>query len=173
MRLFAGQFFQDVYPPHLGTGFRWAHTTADAHITDKDERYATVAKRDRLFAQWRPFWNMSSPILVEKSPRNVLMTRLASAVLRTSLIVHGAYVRRLLQYYFDQSNTYFIVVIRHPFGTMRSMFQYARRYRIFDCGSAALEHWLYVYETLFADLQSVSNAVVIPYEVFVMGNTQG
>ena len=42
-----------------------------------------------------------------------------------------------------------------------------------DCGERAIKHWLLIQEGMFADLQRLRNRVVIHYERFAMGDTQG
>ena len=48
-----------------------------------------------MYAEWRRYWDVSKPILVEKSPRHIIMTR-------------------LLQHWFGADQTFFIVIMRHP-----------------------------------------------------------
>ena len=63
------------------------------------EVLATEANRIKLYAEWRRYWQPSKPVLVEKSPRHMLMTR-------------------LLQWYFTPERTRFVVVLRHPIATV-------------------------------------------------------
>ena len=116
--------------------------------------FATEYNRLKLYAEWRRYWDVSKPILVEKSPRHMLMTR-------------------LLQYYFTAERSFFIVVMRHPYGTVREIMN--GRYQMFyrDCGAEAIAHWLMIYETLFEDLQHIQHRVVMHLEKFVEGDTQG
>jgi hypothetical protein len=88
-----------VYPPHHDAGyFDWAYQP-DMHLTEASA-YATTDHRDRLYADWRMHWNVSKPILLEKSPRHCVMMR-------------------LLQHWFTAERSAFIVLLRHPLATMR------------------------------------------------------
>ena len=92
-----GQFAQSVYPSSSGKNpaFRTGMRLLD------NSSYATTAARDQLYAEWRRLWQPHNhTILIEKSPRHSLMTR-------------------LLQYWFTPERTYFVVMLRHPLGTMR------------------------------------------------------
>ena len=71
--LLTGQQFQSVYPYQTGDN-NWAHNPNMR--LDDSAPVATAACRDQLYAEWRPYWDVSKPVLVEKSPRHILMTRL-------------------------------------------------------------------------------------------------
>ena len=127
----------------------------DIHLTEESLKDpSSPLCKYMLFSEWRAYWNLSRPILVEKSPRHMLMTR-------------------LLQYYFTAERSFFVVVMRHPYGTVREIMN--GRYQMFyrDCGAEAIEHWLMIYETLFEDLQHIQHRVVMHLEKFVEGDTQG
>ncbi len=92
-----GQFAQSVYPSSSGKNpaFRPGMRLLD------NSSYATTAARDQLYAEWRRLWQPHNhTILIEKSARHSLMTR-------------------LLQYWFTPERTYFVVMLRHPLGTIR------------------------------------------------------
>ena len=57
--------------------------------------------RDLLYAEWFRYWGHATPMLVDKSPRYSLMTR-------------------LLQHWFTPQRTYIIVLLRHPLATVRA-----------------------------------------------------
>ena len=68
-----GQFFQYVYPA-AKNGFSWG---LDKHMRLTDlGPYANATCRDHVYAAWRQYWNITRPVLIEKSPRHILMTRL-------------------------------------------------------------------------------------------------
>ena len=118
----AGQFVQSVYAA-AKNGFAWAYDK-DMHLTETHGlANATVrlmvapshpipshpfpshpipsnisrhpVSSIQLYAEWRRYWDVSKPILVEKSPRHMMMTR-------------------LLQFWFRPEQSFFIVVLRHP-----------------------------------------------------------
>ena len=108
-------------------------------------------KRDQLYAEWRRYWNTSKPILLEKSPRHMLMTR-------------------LLQYWFSAERSFFVVVLRHPLASIRHAWARSSQG---DCGSYALRTWFLLHEILFDDLKLIKNSVVVHYERFALGNAEG
>jgi hypothetical protein len=67
------------------------------------------------------FWNISKPILAEKSPRHMMMTR-------------------LLQYWFTEQRSFFIAILRHPLAQSRA--NYWSRNHDTTCGAAGVAHWL-------------------------------
>ena len=96
------------------------------HLSEHDMRFASNDQRDRLFEDWRPYFDLSKPYMLEKSPRHSIMTR-------------------LLQYYFTPPRTYFIALIKHPLATMREVWDSKPWTRVAsnfteDCGEQALEH---------------------------------
>ena len=83
---------------------------------------------------------------------------------------------RLLQHWFHEDHTFFIVVLRHPYATIRDLWVRTDMYPTpfcNDCGESALKHWLYIHETLFNDLKHIKNRIVFHYERFALGDTQG
>ena len=96
--------------PPAENGYAWGFNR-DMHL-DETSRFATPAARDKachvatahqpltrlrhqVYSEWRRYWDVSKPILIEKSPRHILMTR-------------------LLQHWFTPEQTLFVVVLRHP-----------------------------------------------------------
>ena len=75
-----GQHLQRVYPPALALGGagRFA-LDPRSHMTD-EHPLATPASRDRLLADWSPWWDLSRPVLAEKSPPNMVRTRFLQAL---------------------------------------------------------------------------------------------
>jgi hypothetical protein len=82
-----GQHLQSVYPTakvYGGPGkFGFA---AEAHLT---EASALVSREsaERLFAEWAPHWDAERPILVEKSPPNLIRFRFLQALLAAAAFV--------------------------------------------------------------------------------------
>eukprot|EP00049_Salpingoeca_infusionum_P009265 m.153345 g.153345 ORF g.153345 m.153345 type:complete len:153 (+) comp14287_c1_seq4:219-677(+) len=91
-----GQHLQDVYPRarEIGKATRWMFHS-EAHLTETAE-LATEQTKHKLLKAWSPFWDMTRPILLEKSPRHTLMMRFHQRV------------------FGDESR--FLMTIRHPFG---------------------------------------------------------
>jgi hypothetical protein len=115
-----------------------------AHANETS-RLITLGNRLKLYAEWRRYWNVSRPVLVEKSPIHTMKTR-------------------FLQAMFGPNNTFFVVVIRHPFPSMQV--QHLPYYStVPDCvGLDRMKHWLHVHTQLFEDLQHLHNYVLIRFE---------
>jgi hypothetical protein len=136
-----GQHLQTVYPPakRFGGpgkfGFR-----AEAHLTEGSP-LVSASSRDRLMAEWGRHWDLSRPVLVEKSPPNLIRTR-------------------FLQALFPESHQ--IVVLRHPIAVACATRKWSH-----TSYTSLIEHWLACHETLLADLPHVRRLMVIRYEDFV------
>ncbi|HUZ84420.1 MAG TPA: sulfotransferase [Gaiellales bacterium] len=136
-----GQHLQTVYPParqHGGPG-RFGFDPA-AHLTDASPLAGRDA-RDRLMSEWGRHWDMTRPVLVEKSPPNLIRTR-------------------FLQEVFPGCRQ--IVVIRHPIAVACATQKWS-----WTSYTSLIEHWLVCHETLLADLPHVERLMVIRYEDFV------
>eukprot|EP00049_Salpingoeca_infusionum_P019552 m.362388 g.362388 ORF g.362388 m.362388 type:complete len:471 (-) comp20435_c0_seq1:207-1619(-) len=152
-----GQHLQDVYVPAYKAGgmLRFGfhpqnHLTADSPlITPQNQR--------KLFDAWKPFWDLSKPILLEKSPPDVLKTQFFQSMFGT--------------------NTKFLLTMRHPLACVDFIYRprkratekwHARRNALTQgCGAQAVEHWLVIHDTLRQDAKHVNNLAVYQYENFL------
>ena len=114
-----GQFMQKVYPPGEAEHTTWGYAK-DMYLNESSV-YATEANRIKLYAEWRRYWQPSKPVLVEKSPRHMLMTR-------------------LLQWYFTPERTRFVVVLRHPIATVWEEYLHVSKSYWLALGLLQLEH---------------------------------
>jgi Sulfotransferase family len=142
-----GQHLQTVYPPAKAYGGpgRFAFDPA-AHLTEDSplagERSAAV-----LMEQWRPHWDLDRPVLVEKSPPNLIMTR-------------------FLQQTFPDAR--FVMVVRHPVVVTLSTRKWARRMTL---GRLA-EHWFQAHDLFLADAPRLRRLHVVKYEDLVAAPEQ-
>ncbi len=137
-----GQHLQTVYPSartYGGPG-RFAFAP-EAHLTEQSP-LATPTNAQRLFAQWARYWDLAKPVLVEKSPPNLVMTR-------------------FLQALFPDAR--FLVVVRHPVVVGLSTSRWTRRTPL----RRLIEHWLTAHETFLADAPHVRRLKVVHYEHLV------
>lgn len=137
-----GQHLQDVYPAartHGGAG-RFAFTPA-AHLTEQSP-LATPTSAARLLEQWGPYWDLARPVLVEKSPPNLVMTR-------------------FLQALYPQAR--FVVVVRHPVVVALSTSKWAG----FTPLRRLVEHWVRAHEIFLADAPHLGQVHVVTYEHLV------
>jgi hypothetical protein len=135
-----GQHLQTVYPAAKvwGGPGRFGFVP-EAHFTEAE---ASEEKAQRLFEQWSPHWDLARPVLLEKSPPNLLKTR-------------------FLQELFPGSR--FVVVLRHPIAVSLATAKWRRTRRF----GRLLEHWLRCHEIFEADKSRLEHVHVIRYEDLV------
>jgi len=134
-----GQHLQRLYPParaHGGPG-RFALRPA-AHLTERSP-LLTPDTGARLLEQWRPHWDLCRPVLVEKSPPNLLMTR----------FLQGAF-----------PDARFLMVVRHPAVVSLSTRKWARLRPL----GALLDHWFAAHRRLEQDAPFLRHLLVVKYE---------
>jgi hypothetical protein len=137
-----GQHLQSVYPPartHGGPG-RFALAPA-AHLTEASP-LLTPDTADRLLGHWRPHWDLAKPVLVEKSPPNLVMTR----------FLQGAF-----------PDARFVMVVRHPAVVSLSTRKWARLRSI----GALLDHWFAAHRLFEQDAAFLRRLLVVKYEHLV------
>ena len=147
---FAGQYFQTVYRPDVLSLSPYMHLT-DADVNGSDHNLRTI-----LYSQWRPFWHVHKPVLLEKSPRHIGMLR-------------------LLQHWFTARNTYVIVVVKHPLGpfarTWADVENRANSSR--NCGEMRVIEWLTAMDMVVEDFKHIRHKAVVYLEDMARANTQG
>ncbi len=136
-----GQHLQSVYPPartYGGPGkFGFA---AEAHLTESSQ-LVSPENAARLLEEWAPHWDLDRPVLVEKSPPNLIRTR-------------------FLQALYPESS--FIVVTRHPIAVSLATQKWSK-----TSLSSLLEHWVVSHRTFAGDRPHLSRIQVIRYEDLV------
>ena len=65
---------------------------------------------------------------------------------------------------FTRERTFFIVVMRHPFGAHNFLFKRHTSERDMQCGHMELKQWLHLYETMEEDLKHLDNVAVLQFE---------
>lgn len=137
-----GQHLQTVLPTdeHHGGPGRFAFTP-DAHLTE-DSSYATTSTSRAVFAQWSRYWDLSRPILLEKSPSNLLRFR-------------------LLQALFPGAS--FILMMRDPVPVTMS----TRKWTPAASHRQLVQHWLRAHELAFADSEYLDHFTWVRYEDLV------
>jgi hypothetical protein len=137
-----GQHLQPVYPPahaHGGPG-RFALAAA-AHLTERSPLATPDAGR-RLFQAWRPRWDLARPVLLEKSPPNLLASRFLQAAF---------------------PGARFVMVVRHPAVVALSTRKWARGRSL----GGLLDHWFHAHRLLEEDAPHVEHLLVVKYEHLV------
>jgi Sulfotransferase family len=136
-----GQHLQSVYRTareHGGPG-RFAFDPA-ARLT---EHSPLVSRRNRaqLLAEWGARWDRSRPILLEKSPPNLIRTRFLQALFPEAI---------------------FVLVVRHPL-----VVALATQRWVDHPVATLLSHWFQAHELLVIDLPFLRRALVVRYEEVV------
>jgi len=142
-----GSHLQNVYtqPRHLGrAGFFALHPQA---YHNENSSLVTDSNRQKLWDEWRQYWNSESIYLLEKSPANIMLTRFLQAMF---------------------TDSYFIIVTRHPIAvslaTRRWFWPYQIGYYRID---RLIENWIVAHEHIQQDLPYLRNVIVIQYEDLV------
>jgi hypothetical protein len=137
-----GQHLQDVYPPArtYGGAGRFA-LDPKAHLTEASP-LATPANAAKLFEQWRPHWDLDRPVLVEKSPPNLVMTRFLQAL---------------------YPDAYFVVIVRHPVVVALSTQKWLHGRTL----RTPMANWFAGHDAFAADAPHLRRLHVVKYEALV------
>jgi hypothetical protein len=143
-----GQHLQTVYrtgKSHGGPG-RFGFDPA-AHLTEASP-LASETSRRLLLDQWARHWDTQRPVLVEKSPPNLIRTRFLQALFPGARIV---------------------VLVRHPVAVAGATREFGRSRRLWKRMSytSLVEHWLRCHELLLEDAAHLTHLHVMRYEEFV------
>ena len=137
-----GQHLQDVYPTGRDHGAQGRFALdRRSHLTE-DSPLATPDNAERLLQQWGPHWDLSRPVLLEKSPPNLVRLR-------------------FLQALFPGAS--FVVVVRHPVVAAMATKKWART----ASWRTLLENWFVAHEAFLADAPRIERLHVLKYEEFV------
>ncbi len=145
-----GQHLQHVYVKAklLGGPGRFAFDPR-AHLTE-DSPLVTPENAEALWQAWEPYWDLSCPLLVEKSPPNLLMGRFLQATFPGSA---------------------FVVVVRHPVVVALSTWKWrrlaSRRFQNHTSLHRMVEHWLVAHRVFLEDLPHLERTHVLRYEDLV------
>ena len=102
-----------------------------------------------LFRQWGCFWDMSRPVLLEKSPPNMVVSRMLEALWSR----HGAGAPR---------GVVFVFITRHPIANALGHLQWqaCKGMSVFEL----VTHWVAQHDTLAADLPKLARATLLKLE---------
>jgi hypothetical protein len=138
-----GEHLQSVYPDswdHGGMG-RFAFAPA-AHLTEQSP-LVNDDSRQVLWEEWGRLWDLSRPVLLEKSPPNLLKMR-------------------FLQALFPDSGQ--VLVIRHPVSVVLSSLRWRTALGGVLSAHRVLDHWIAANELAMADAAHVRRLYVLRYE---------
>ncbi|PID56914.1 hypothetical protein CSB45_09665 [candidate division KSB3 bacterium] len=135
-----GQFLQTLFPTAKDFGGPGKFGfQSEMHLTEMSS-LLTDSNRIKLFTEWKKFWDTTRPVLLEKSPPNLLKTRFLQAIF---------------------PNVYFVVIIRHPIAVSYATQKWSKT----DLKSL-LRHWLWCHLIFFEDKKFLRNCLIIKYEDF-------
>lgn len=140
-----GQHLQSVYPDawdHGGAGrFGFSH---DLRMTE-DHPLVSARTRQRLLEEWRAHWDDTKPVLIEKSPPNMIKMRFLDALLPACR---------------------FVGIVRDPWVVCRAHQKWEPRGTRSWSFQRLLEHWLVCNEIMYADAPRV-DFLLVRYERLV------
>jgi hypothetical protein len=136
-----GQFLQNILPTgqNFGGAGRFAFDPR-SHMTEHSP-FATQANAAAIAAQWAQYHQADRRWLVEKSPPNLLRTRLLQSLFPTA---------------------HFIIVTRHPIAVAMATQKWTH-----TSPFSLIAHWQRAYEILAADRPHLRHVMMITYEAFV------
>ena len=146
-----GDHLQDVFPKIRAHGGMSRFARADAaHLIESSSLVSTM-NRERLIEAWSPYWDLSRPFLLEKSPANMIRFRFLQAMF---------------------PDAYFVAIVRHPVVTALAIQKWnpkiiakngRRRVSLFR----TVEHWEKAHAILRGDAPHVRNIHILCYEHLV------
>lgn len=137
-----GQHLQNVLPPDnlLGGPGHFAYDAASQMDATSFDSPSEV--RARLLQDWGPFWDLDKPVLLEKSPPNLLRSGMLEAVFPEAI---------------------FVFIVRHPVAVSLATQKWS--------GTPVCElfaHWVLAHRIFLRDLAKIdSGVVVLRYEDLV------
>jgi hypothetical protein len=136
-----GQHLQSVYPPARNHGGPGRFATAPAARLTESSALVTGDAQERLLEAWMPYWDLSKPVLVEKSPPNITQMRFLRAVFPLAR---------------------FIMVVRHPIAVAMATSKWTGA-----SVTTLMQNWVAGHEHLVADADAVGKVAVVRYEDLV------
>lgn len=134
-----GQHLQTVYPPAKVYGGPGAFAfRQDAHLTESSE-LVSPANAAKLLEEWGRHWDATRPVLVEKSPPNLIRMR-------------------FLQALFPDAS--FVAILRHPVAVSYA----TQKWRQSSSLKELLRHWVVAHETYREDAPSVERLLEVRFE---------
>jgi hypothetical protein len=138
-----GQHLQHVLPAaieHGGPGrFAFARAMHETEISPRASRALAI----QISRSWGPYWDLERPLLLEKSPPNLLRTR-------------------LLQKLFPGAA--FVMVVRHPVAVSLATEKWIGAPARWGSAPSLLRHWLRAHELFLADAARLERVLVVRYE---------
>lgn len=136
-----GQHLQTVYPPAKVHGGPGVFGFDSDSFLDESSHLVSRANAEKLFNEWSKHWNLNKPVLIEKSPPNLVRARFLQALF---------------------PDAHFLMVLRHPIAV-----SYATRKWSDTRPHSLVKHWVVCHEQFDRDRPKLKHLLVIRYEDFV------
>jgi len=136
-----GQHCQSVYETAKKVGGPGKFANVESYHYTNNSKLLNEANNFKIINEWAKYWNLSKPILLEKSPPN---------------LIHTLY----LQSIFPRS--YFIIIIRHPYVCCSATTK--RGWSSEKSIDVHIQHWIKAHQIFFEDKPLIKKCFVIRYE---------
>ncbi len=133
-----GQHLQSIYPTGRAFGGPGKFCfDAAAQLTETSPLINDTNSK-KLFSEWSKFWDLGKPVLLEKSPPNIIRSRFLQAIF---------------------PNSRFIFIVRHPIAVSLATQKWSH-----TSLPELLQHWKKAHEIMENDLPYLTHKLVIRYE---------
>jgi hypothetical protein len=141
-----GEHLQSVYPHSWDHGGMTRFAFASEMRLTESSPLVNHRSRALLWEEWGHFWDHSKPVLLEKSPPNLMKMRFLQALFPCSAQV---------------------LVIRHPVSVVLSSLRWRTSLGGLFAAHRIIEHWLAANEIAMADAPRIERLYVLRYEDLV------
>lgn len=136
-----GQHLQSVFLPAKAFGKPGSFALNDRARLTEASALVSDENRKRLFSDWARYWDLSRPVLLEKSPPDLIRSRFLTALFPRSV---------------------FVAIMRHPVAVAYATRKWNRRPI-----ASHVRHWVHAHRLLADDLPHLDRSLVVRYEEFV------
>ena len=136
-----GQHLQSVFQPAKAFGGPGRFCFDENSRLDESNGMVTDENKAKLWAEWGSHWDLKCPVLVEKSPPNLVRARFLQAMF---------------------PRTAFVFIVRHPVAVALATQKWSK-----TSTSSLLDHWARAHRILGEDLPQLHRACMIRYEDLV------
>lgn len=136
-----GQLLQSVYPPARKYGGPGKFGFNAESFLDESSPLVNPGNAQALFDQWSRYWDINKPLLLEKSPPNLVRSRFLQALF---------------------PNSHFIMLLRHPVAVALATQKWSRTPL-----PALIEHWALCHERFADDHRYLNRLLTLKYEELV------
>jgi hypothetical protein len=133
-----GQHLQTVYKPAKCFGGPGKFAFNNNARLDENSDLINLENKHKLLIEWGRYWNTDKPVLIEKSPPNLIRTRFLQAMF---------------------TNTYFITIIRHPIPVSYATQKWSKT-NLEDL----IKHWVIAHQIYYNDKKLLKNELFLSYE---------